>query len=897
MSAITQRLYIIDGNSLLHRAWHAIPPLTTQDGLVVNAAYGFAMVLDKLIQEQQPTHLAVCWDVKGGTFRDEVFEDYKAGREQKEQELYDQIDLINSILDAYGIPSFGIEGWEADDLIGTIAEIERKNDATDTIIITGDLDALQLVDDSTEVHFFVKGLSKMKVYDTEAVIDRYEFGPEHIVDYKALAGDSSDNIPGVKGVGAKTATTLIKAFGGVEDIYAAAEDGRAEGVVSDGMIKKLLADKDNAMMSLKLAKIVRDVEIDFSMDDAKIEGQDWDKIKQLFREFEFTNLLRRLETRGDIESYESAEDTPKETSSCKVAVDTDGSHVKALLDLCKDDEAIYGLEIATHAQDLFGSSVTALAIATQDEAIVFRSPTADTLEQLKPTLTSRRFATHDLKRLFALLESEGVTLSSEGIDLMVASYLVNVGDRNYSIDSILSSVLGATVPDLPTEFGTDAAFEQFGQVVAHYPQVASALQDQLDEQGMHALYADIEHPLIRVLYEMERDGITVDISVLKEMSKRMEQDIESLTKRIWKLAGTEFNVNSPSQLADVLFVDLMLPTKGIKKTKTGYSTAASELEKIWDAHEMVPLISQYRELTKLKSTYVDALPELVASDGRIHTSFNQTVAATGRLSSSDPNLQNIPIRTEQGREIRKAFVAPKGKTLIAIDYSQIELRLVAAFSEDKKMIKVFTSGGDIHRSTAAEVFDVPEDEVTKDQRRAAKAVNFGIIYGMGPRALSRNIDVSFQEAKDFIERYFAVYPTVRAYLDRSLETAKENEYAETMFGRRRALPELSTGVPMLRAAAERMATNMPLQGAAADIIKMAMVEAQNWLHAQAYGDDARMLLQVHDELVFEVKNELVDTIAAKMKEIMEGVAALPVPLTADVEVGQNWKELKKWQSS
>lgn len=893
MAAITKRIYIIDGNSLLHRAWHAIPPLTTQDGLVVNAAYGFAMVLDKLIQEHQPTHLAVCWDVAGGTFRDEVFEDYKAGRETKEQELYDQIDLIDDILEAYGIPSMGIEGYEADDLIGTIAEIERHNPATDTVIITGDLDALQLVDDSTEVHFFVKGLSQTKVYDVDAVNERYGFGPEFIVDYKALAGDSSDNIPGVKGVGAKTATALIQQFGGVEDIYKALKDGSMDKVVKESVQKKLEVDEKNAMMSLELAEIVRDVPMEFSVKDAKIEGQDWDRVKELFRAFEFNNLLRRLEARGDIEVEEVR--PAKKAKGAKVVLDEDGSHVDAMLKALKGKKDRYALEVVSHAQDLFGSSITALALSNGKTTYVFKTPSHDTLKVLVGFFEERSFVTHDLKRVIRTFEPMGIDISRNGMDIMVAGYLATVGDRNQSINSILSSLLGTNVPDIPEGYTKDANYEQLGSVASLYVKASDELVSILDDTKMRKLYDTVEHPLIGVLHEMERDGVLLDTDVLKTMSQELEKEISKISKQIWKHAGKEFNINSPSQLADILFVDLMLPTKGIKKTKTGYSTAASELEKLWDEHKMIPLISKYREMSKLKSTYIDALPELVDSNGRVHTSFNQTVAATGRLSSKDPNLQNIPIRTELGREIRKAFVAPRGRKLIAIDYSQIELRLVAAFSGDKKMIEVFTSGGDIHRSTAAEVFGVKDDKVTKEQRRAAKAVNFGIIYGMGPRALSRNIDVSFQEAKDFIERYFEVFPAVRKYLDRSLTDAQEAGYAISKFGRRRELPELDSGIPMLRAAAERMATNMPLQGSAADIIKIAMVEAQAWLKEQGYGDDARMLLQVHDELVFEVKNDLVDTVAKKMKEIMEGVAKLKVPLTVDVEVGQNWKDLKAWK--
>ena len=890
MAAVTKRLFIIDGNSLLHRAWHAIPPLTTKDGLVVNAAYGFAMALDNILHEHKPTHLVVCWDVKGGTFRDDMFEDYKAGREEKEQELYDQIDIINDILDAHGIPAFGIEGYEADDVIGTIAEIERHNDETDTIIITGDLDTLQLVDKSTEVLFFVKGLTKLKTYDIDAVEERYGFGPEHVVDYKALCGDPSDNIPGVKGVGKKTATDLIQKYGGVDEIYDALKAGELEGVMSTSVVSRLETDEKNARMSEELATIVRDVEMDFSMDDAQMDDPDWTKIRDLYRELEFSSLLRRLERRGLIEDAKPAAQAARKVSSgSKVTVDVSGSHAEAAIERLSK-AGVLAFDVVSHEKDLFGSSITALALSDGKTSYVFKTPSAETVDVLRDLLATKPLVTHDLKSLLHELGSAGIDISSEGIDLMVAGYVEHVGDRSYSIESILAALLGTRTIDKPAEYTKDGAFEALGAHIAQYISAASEIEKRMRKSKTLEVFEGIEQPLVSILYEMERDGVELNKKTLATMSKEFEGELNKLTKKIHKLAGSEFNVNSPSQLADVLFQDLELPTKGIKKTKTGYSTAASELEKLAGEHEIVPLIGDYRELAKLKSTYIDALPELVESDGRIHTSFNQTVTATGRLSSSDPNLQNIPIRTDLGREIRRAFVAPKGSRLVALDYSQIELRLVAAFSEDEVMLDVFKKGGDIHRTTAAKVFGVAEDKVTKKQRRAAKAVNFGIIYGMGPRALSRNIDVSFTEAKEFIARYFEIFPTVKEYLDSSLEMARDKGYAETVFGRRRELPELTSGVQMVRASAERMAVNMPLQGSGADIIKKAMIEADAWLADSNL--DAKMILQVHDELVFEVKDKDVNRVAKAMKEIMEGVVDLAVPLTVDVEVGQNWKDLK-----
>ncbi len=894
MSAHKKTLFIIDGNSLLHRAWHAIPPLTTRDGRVVNAVYGFAMVLEKLKEADHPTpsngvhtHLAVCWDTEGGTFRDEVFDGYKAGRAEKEQELYDQIPIIQQMLEAHGIASFGVKGFEADDLIATIAK--KAHGKIKVVIVTGDLDALQLVNDSVEVRFFVKGLSQTKTYDSAAVQERYGFGPEHIVDYKSLAGDSSDNIPGVKGIGAKTATELIQRFGSVEEIYKALKSGRLEKEMKPAVAAKLAADEKGARMSAKLAGAQFNAPIAFSLAKMSWNKPDTNRIRAMYRDLEFTSLLRRMENdRADAgtPSYENTKIRKYDASP--VTLDADGTSLPNLTKEFDNPKTLYALDVRTHAADLFGSTVTAIAVSDGKTSFVYKTPSKKTIGAIISWAKGKRLAAFDLKRILHILADEGLE-APRGMDIMIASYLLGIGDRQNSMDSVLSFLVGSRVPDMPKAFVSAEDYRALGTVVSQLHKAAGLLIDHLQADGMTKLYEEIEHPLIAVLFAMERNGILIDREALGGMAKTMDKEISTLQKHIWKLAGGEFNINSPSQLADVLFIKLLLPVKGIKKTQTGYSTAASELEKIWEEHEVVPLLSEYRELTKLKSTYVDALPQLVARDGRVHTSFNQTVAATGRLSSSDPNVQNIPVRTELGREIRRAFVAPRGRKLLSLDYSQIELRLVAAFSGDKKMQAVFKKGGDIHASTAAEVFGVSIDHVTKDQRRAAKAVNFGIIYGMGPRALSRNIGVTFEEAKAFIEKYFAAFPAVRAYLDESLQRAKKEGYAVSLFGRRRLLPDLNSGMQMLRAAAERMAVNMPLQGSAADIIKKAMVEAHEWLGGR---NDARLLLQVHDELLLEVELSAVNEVAEAIKNIMEHVVKLDVPLNVDVEVGSNWRDLE-----
>jgi DNA polymerase-1 len=473
---------------------------------------------------------------------------------------------------------------------------------------------------------------------------------------------------------------------------------------------------------------------------------------------------------------------------------------------------------------------------------------------------------------------------------MIGSYLLHAGSRAHDLPTVANNMLGVSLPELPESFGKEKDYKRLGEATAALIPIAKTMRKELKDAGGKEVFEEIEMPLAPVLYEMEVEGIKLDVDGLATFSKSLEKQINKLTKSILKHAGTEFNINSPSQLAVVLFETLELPTKGIKKTKKGYSTAASELEKLWDKHEIVPLISEYRELTKLQSTYVDALPKLVKEDGRIHSSFNQTVAATGRLSSSDPNLQNIPIKTELGREIRKAFVAPKGKVLIAADYSQIELRLAAIIAKDKPFIKAFNEGADIHTRTAAEMWEVSEEDVTKEQRRAAKAINFGILYGMGPRALSKSAGVSFSEAKEFIDRYFEIHQSIREYMETTKEQAHEDGYVETLFGRRRYLPEIESGVPMLVAAAERMAINMPMQGTQADIVKKAMLAVDGWLKTSGW--PAKMLLQVHDELVLEVEKDAAPAVAKGLKEIMEGIAEFNVPLAVDVEIGPNWGEMK-----
>lgn len=879
MSNERKTILLLDGNALLHRAWHAIPPLTRKDGTVVNAVYGFAMVIEKMLEEIKPTSMVVAWDLPGKTFRHEVFAPYKAQRVKKEQELYDQIPMIQDLLDVWKIPSISAVGFEADDVIGTLATLSEK-EQLHTYVVTGDLDALQLVNERTEVLFFQKGISQTKTYDTAAVIERYGLRPDQLVDYKALRGDTSDNIPGVAGIGEKTATTLVQEFGSIEDLFSHLEN------VPEKFAKKLKGQKETALQSKMLVTIVKDVPIPFRFEDAQIHPADNEALLAFYRDYEFASLIRKRATATPAPPVAGSKKKVTRNDPRICVVTTVLEFFEAAKELSCES---LGILVAQGQANLFGPSLAAVALSDGTTTVVYKQPTNELFAALEVILLkASQVVTSDAKSFMHLTGWD--TLPYQ--DLMVMSYVLHPGSRAYDLAS-MGHEFGLSVPEMPVEFDSDKSLKQFGMITSALPQLTKLAKMRIEEIGALRIFEEIEGPLISLLYQMEHRGIEVDIKALHRFSKKLTQRLDALTGEIYTQAGHELNINSTQQLAVVLFDELGLSTAGIKKTKSGLSTAASELEKLHGAHAIVALIEEYRELAKLDSTYAQALPKLVGADGRIHTTYNQTVAATGRLSSSDPNLQNIPIRTELGNEIRKAFVAGRGKRLIAVDYSQIELRLAGVIAKDESFIRAFQDGADIHTRTAAEVFDLDEATVTKEQRRNAKAINFGILYGMGPRALSRSTSLSFSEAKVFIERYFEIHSALRAYMEETKNFAHENEYVETLFGRRRYFPEINSGVPQLVASSERMAINMPIQGTAADIMKLAMLRVDGWL--KQAGLPAQLLLQVHDELVVECDTEVVDAVARGMREMMEGVASYSVPLLVDVEVGTNWGELKRWK--
>ncbi len=876
MSIGTKTFLILDGNALLHRAWHAVPPLTTQDGRVVNAVYGFAVVIEKMRGELKPDFMAVAWDLPGGTFRHEEYAPYKAQREKKAQELYDQIPMIQELLKPYGIPSLSVPGFEGDDILGTISAMNEA-DGIKTLIVTGDLDALQLVSPMTHVVFFVKGLSQTKLYDIAAVKERYGLVPGQLIDYKTLVGDTSDNLPGIRGIGEKGAVELINTYKTVDGIF----DAMKRGDLPEKFVKKFEDQEAHAAQMKRMVTVVCDVPLKgFVRDDAKTRPPNLDELLPILRGFEFKTLLKKYE--GKDEKIGREEPIPKAVVSLKVPSKRHASLPSGSLeDLVLDR---IGIVVQPKEKDLFGGSIASIAITDGRSVVSMHDPVIDDLKKIFRIIgKAKTMVAHDVKAILHILDDLGIDLGDllrcSFFDTQVAAYLLASGDREFAYRDIVQSTLGASI-------SVDASAQEM--IGALLP-LATALDRKLDDEGMKALACDIEMPLISVLFHMEKNGFAVDVKHLATLSRTFDDRLQELTIAIHRDAGREFNINSPSQLADVLFIDLALATKGIKKTKSGFSTAAPELEKIADLHPIVGKISEYRELAKLKGTYADTLPKLVQADGRIHARFNQCVAATGRLSGSDPNLQNIPIRSDLGREIRKAFIATPGYVLLSADYSQIELRLAAALSQDRSFIDAFHDGADIHKRTAAEMWSIDEIDVTKEQRYAAKAINFGILYGIGARALAKSANVRFEEAKDFIDRYFIAHPGIRSYLDATKLQVHADGFVTSLFGRRRYLPEIHSGMPQLVASAERMAINMPIQATQADIIKMAMIRVADYLRTADI--NARMIAQVHDELVFEVKRSDAEELEKNVRALMGSVAQFDVPLVVDVATADSWGDM------
>lgn len=907
-----QRFVIIDGNALIHRAFHAFPPtLTTKKGEVVNAVYGFTVILLKVLKDLKPDYIAATFDLAGPTFRHKDFADYKGTRVKAAQELYDQIPRVKEVVTAFNIPIFEKKGFEADDLIGTVTK-KLLGKAIESYIVTGDMDTLQLVDEQTKVFTSRKGLTDTTIYDEDAVVARYGLKPEQLIDYKALRGDPSDNIPGVKGIGEKTASELLQKFVTLEALYDAVKNHPKKlDDVKPRIVELLREHEKEAYLSKHLATIVRDVPIDFALSDAAAHDFKRSDVVDLFQELEFKSLLAKLPTTSLFSAPRNEKVVPKPRHKHK------GNY-----NLVNDDAAFDTLLAKLHkattlSVDTETTSVQPVEAELLGISVAWKSGEAyylnlhqekkgAWLEKLRPILESHRIKKtgHNLKYDYAVLKCAGIELAPLSFDSMIASYLLNPGTRQHSLDALAFAEFGYEMQPITELIGpkgkdqktlADVPLEDLSWYSCEDADFALRLKEKLEPEVTkgfaHRVMSTIEMPLVSVLASMEIAGVKIDVPFLKKTAKEFAANLAKLEKAIYKEAGKEFNINSPAQMKEILFDALKVSTEGIGKTKSGFSTAADELEKLKDKHPIVPKLMEYREVAKLLSTYLEALPELVSPvTGRVHTDYNQTVAATGRLSSSNPNLQNIPIRTELGQPIRKAFIAEKGNKLVAADYSQFELRIVASLSGDEKMIASFRKGEDIHARTAAEINGIPIDKVTKQMRYAAKEVNFGVMYGMGAWGLAARTGLSRDEAKTFIEKYFALYKGIAAYLETTKELARTQGYVETLFGRRRYLPEIGSSMAAVRAAAERMAVNLPIQGTQADLIKLAMIRIHKELPTVC--PEAKMLMQVHDELVFEVPAAEAQRVAMFVHREMEAVEKLKVPIVAEVRIGDNWGEME-----
>ncbi|MBU1202567.1 DNA polymerase I [Patescibacteria group bacterium] len=908
MSKKQEKLVVIDSNALLHRAWHAIPPLETKEGLVVNAVFGYTSLLLKIIQDLKPDYIIASFDLAGKTFRHEQYKEYKAKRIKQADEFYNQFPLAKEVLSAFNIPILAKEGYEADDVIGTISqEVYKKYPDIQTTIVTGDLDALQLVNDRVKVFTLKRGLSDTITYDKLAVKERYGLAPEQIIDLKALQGDSSDNIPGVKGIGTKGASDLIQKFGTLENLYKNFEISD----IKDRTKKLLREQKDQAYESKGLVTIVTDVPLDWKLEQARFSDFDPEKVYKIFQKLEFRSLLNKIPHQKSDINGDSVKN--KKQGSVYHLIDNEEKFEKFYSQIKK--QKIFAFDTETTGLDVLNEKALGFSFAWQAQeayyiSFISKKFTDFVIKKISPILENEEIKKigHNIKFDHKVLKILGIDLKGLSFDTLIAAYLINP-NRGLRLEELSFSYLGykklklANLLDVAPKGKTQINMAEIDpQKLAWYAAEDADITYRLYQKLLpiiktnenYDLLIKMELPLVPVLADMELTGISLDSPFLNKMAKEFDTEIKKISQKIYKLAGTEFNISSPLQLKEILFEKLKISQQGIKKTKTGLSTAAAELDKMKSAHPVIPLIIDYRELTKLQSTYIKALPELVNKrTNRIHTSFNQTVTATGRLSSSDPNLQNIPIRTELGKKIRQAFVAPKNYNLLSADYSQIELRLVAAFSKDPKMMTSFKKGEDIHARTAAEIHKISLEKVSKEIRRTAKEVNFGILYGLGSRGLAQRTDLNQTEAKEFIERYFSVYKNIKTYIEKTKNFAHQNGYSQTIFGRRRYLPDIKSNMPMLIAQAERMAINMPVQGTAADLIKLAMINMHQGL--PKISPSSKIVLQVHDELVLEVPKNDLKKVAKYVKNTMENVYKLPIPLTVDIEVGQNWGKLENYK--
>lgn len=842
-----KKLAIIDGKSIFYRGYYAMPGLSLSDGTPTGGVFGFASIAIELIKKIEPDYVAVAWDKPKTNIRKrrEIYPEYKAGRKAAPPDFYAQVPILRELLDAFGWPFYEIDDYEADDILGAFAR-QAEEKGIETYLLTSDLDALQLITPMTKFYAIKNGLSNIEEFDVAAFEAKYGIEVEQFLDYKALTGDSSDNLPGVPGVGPKTATQLLQEFKTLDGIYANLD------AIKPTTAKKLEAGKASAYMTQEVGRIWTDIPLQLDWDIASVDDTDLHKVAEVLRKLEFYSLENRL---------------PKHMQFAPNAMDEQGSVQVSELTTVDWPETLMldGPVFIELINDILWISV--------DGETVFSQPISAVNDTIWRTLELATVVSYDLKALYHTLSAHGISVRFSDVhDLRQGAFLINPLARDRSMRA-----LSNTEESDPAEkvlAGLVASYRQQVEQFKAIPQVEKIAKE-------------YDFPLTYTLFAMEREGVKIDAPQFEAFSKELGDEHTRLEQEMYAMVGYEFNIGSPAQLSEVLFTKLQLPTKGIKKGKTAYSTGQSELDKLRGQHPIIELIERTRELAKLKNTYVDALPKLMDDEGRIHTTFNQDVAATGRLSSTQPNLQNIPIRTDQGRRIREAFIAEPGNVLVSADYSQFELRLAAVLAGDEPLINDFNADTDIHTKTASEVYGIPMDDITKDQRRDAKVINFGVLYGMSPHGLAAATGMSFMQAKEFITHYFELRAPIRAFIDNTLQKARADGYVETYYGRRRPTPDITSSNFMVRAGAERAAANMPIQGTEADLMKRAMLQLD-----EKIAGIGKQILQIHDSILVECKKENADEIAAILKETMESVAPeLPIALKVDVAIGKNWGEL------
>ena len=882
-----KRLIIIDGNSIINRAFYALPDMTNSEGLHTNAVYGFTRMLFKIIDDYKPTHISVAFDMKAPTFRHKEFSEYKAGRKKMPNELGQQLQPLKELLDTFNIHRMEMAGFEADDLIGTVAK-KAENDDFKVYIVTGDKDAIQLASNKTTTLITKKGVGEVEEYNYDSVVERYEMTPTQFIDLKGLMGDKSDNIPGVPGIGEKTGIKLIKEFSSIENLIE--NTNQLKGSVK----KKIEENKDQAVFSKKLATIITDVPIEISLDELSYGDYDKNAVIEEFKKFGFNTLIKQV----------LAMDGGNEESIVEEKIELNINHLEDISAFKNEIEKTNKLFIKTVSKvgNILEKNLIYVFVSADGKNIYYIND--EELELIKDIISNEEIKKigYNLKDDYLALKSYDIQLNNMFFDIAIGEYLIDSkSSTSYECSDIAMKYLTKKIKSKEELLGKGAKAKKFsdleleelsiyfGEILNIVYNVYPIMEKAFKEIDMEYLFYDVEMPLVEVLGSMEYEGMAVDKNQLEEIGNKFKEIISNLEEEIFTMAGEKFNINSPKQLGVILFEKLELPV--IKKTKTGYSTNADVLEKLRDKHEIIDKITEYRQIVKLNSTYVEGLSNIINPiSGRIHSSFNQTITTTGRISSTEPNLQNIPVKTEMGREIRKVFIAKDNCKLVDADYSQVELRVLAHMSDDEHMIDAFQHNMDIHSKTASQIFGVDINDVTSLQRSEAKAINFGIVYGKTDFGLAQDLNIPVPKAKAYIENYFANYDKIKVFMDEAIKNATDKGYALTIFNRRRYIPEINSSNFMVRNQGKRFAMNAPIQGSAADIIKIAMVNVFTRLKDENL--KSRLILQVHDELIVEALEEEIDKVCSIVKEEMESAVNLQVHLDVDLNVGDSWFETK-----